>query len=128
MLHYPRTGTAAVSVRHFRAHRVNRVTSRVCFWRVFCSGLSRGDVLVQTGVKYVVVLEGNADFLIPGPIGNPAEEVTADQIIQAHRQMTDAPCPGNESLRRHVESGPRLPVPAASRARQACGRMARPRN
>jgi lysophospholipase L1-like esterase len=47
------------------------------------------DVLVQTGVKYVIVLEGNADFLIPGLIGNPAEEVTAAQIIQAHRQMID---------------------------------------
>jgi lysophospholipase L1-like esterase len=46
-------------------------------------------VLVQTGVKYVVVLEGNADFLIPGLIGNPAEDVTAEQIIQAHRQMID---------------------------------------
>ena len=42
---------------------------------------------MQTGVKYVIVLEGNADFLIPGLIGNPAEEVTADQVIQAHRQM-----------------------------------------
>lgn len=47
------------------------------------------DVLVQTGVEYVVVLEGNADFLIPGLIGNPAEEVTPEQIIQAHRQMID---------------------------------------
>jgi lysophospholipase L1-like esterase len=47
------------------------------------------DVLVQTGVRYVVVLQGNADFLIPGLIGNPAEEVTAEQIIQAHRQMID---------------------------------------
>ena len=47
------------------------------------------DVLVQTGVKYVVVLEGNADFLIPGLIGNPAEDVTAAQIIQGHRQMID---------------------------------------
>jgi hypothetical protein len=26
---------------------------------------------------------------IPGLIGNPAEEVTAAQIIQAHRQMID---------------------------------------
>jgi lysophospholipase L1-like esterase len=47
------------------------------------------DVLVQTGVSYVIVLEGNADILIPGLIGNPAEEVTAEQIIQAHRQMVD---------------------------------------
>ena len=47
------------------------------------------DVLVQTGVKYVIVLEGNADFLIPGLIGNPAEVVTADQVIQGHRQIID---------------------------------------
>ena len=47
------------------------------------------DVLVQTGVKYVVVLQGNADILIPGLIGNPAEDVTAAQIIQGHRQMID---------------------------------------
>ena len=47
------------------------------------------DVLVQTGVKYVIVLEGNADFLIPGLIGNPAEVVTADRVIQGHRQIID---------------------------------------
>jgi len=47
------------------------------------------DVLVQTGVKYVVVLQGNADILIPGLIGNAAEDVTAAQIIQGHRQMID---------------------------------------
>jgi hypothetical protein len=41
------------------------------------------DVLVHTGVKYVIVLDGNNDFLIPGLIGNPAEVVTAAQIIQA---------------------------------------------
>lgn len=47
------------------------------------------DVLVQTGARYVIVLQGNADFLIPGLIGNPSEEVTAEQVIQAHRQMID---------------------------------------
>ena len=47
------------------------------------------DVLVQTGVKYVIVLQGNADILIPGLIGNPAEVVTAAQIIQGHRQIID---------------------------------------
>jgi len=47
------------------------------------------DVLVQSGVQYVIVLQGNTDILIPGLIGNPAEEVTAEQIIQAHRQMID---------------------------------------
>ena len=47
------------------------------------------DVLVQTGVKYVVVLEGNNDFLIPGLIGNPAEVITVTQVIQGHRQMID---------------------------------------
>jgi lysophospholipase L1-like esterase len=47
------------------------------------------DVLVQTGVKYVVVLEGNADFLLPGLIGHLAEVVTVAQVIQGHRQMID---------------------------------------
>lgn len=47
------------------------------------------DVLVQTGAKYVIVLEGNNDFLIPGLIGDPAEVVTADQVIQGHRQFID---------------------------------------
>jgi lysophospholipase L1-like esterase len=47
------------------------------------------DTLVQTGVKYVIVGEGNNDFLIPGLIGNPAEVVTVAQIIQGYRQMID---------------------------------------
>ena len=47
------------------------------------------DVLVHTGVEYVIVLQGNNDFLIPGLIGNPAEVVTADQVIQGHRQIID---------------------------------------
>jgi len=47
------------------------------------------DVLVQTGVKYVIVMEGNNDFGIPGLIGNPALDVTAEQMIQAHRQIID---------------------------------------
>ncbi len=45
------------------------------------------DVLVQTGARYLILLEGNADILIPGLIGNPAEAVTAEQIIQGHRQI-----------------------------------------
>jgi lysophospholipase L1-like esterase len=45
------------------------------------------DVLVQTGVKYVIVLEGNNDWLIPGLIGNPAEVVTVAQIVQGYRQL-----------------------------------------
>ena len=40
------------------------------------------DVLVQTGVKYVIVCEGLNDFVIPGLIGRPAEDVTAEQVIQ----------------------------------------------
>jgi lysophospholipase L1-like esterase len=47
------------------------------------------DVLVQSGVKYVIVAEGNNDFGIPALIGNPAEEVTAEQVIQGHRQIID---------------------------------------
>jgi hypothetical protein len=44
-------------------------------------------VLVQTGAKYLVVLQGNADILIPDLIGRPEENVTAEQIIQGHRQI-----------------------------------------
>jgi lysophospholipase L1-like esterase len=47
------------------------------------------DVLVQTGVKYVIVMEGNNDFGIPGLIGRPEEGVTAEQVIQGHRQIID---------------------------------------
>ena len=45
------------------------------------------DVLVQTGVKYVIVCEGLNDFVIPGLIRRPAEDVTAEQVIQGHRQI-----------------------------------------
>jgi hypothetical protein len=34
-------------------------------------------------------MEGNNDFGIPGLIGNPALDVTAEQMIQAHRQIID---------------------------------------
>jgi lysophospholipase L1-like esterase len=47
------------------------------------------DVLVQPGVKYVIVCEGLNDFVIPGLIGRPAEDVTAEQVIQGHRQIID---------------------------------------
>jgi lysophospholipase L1-like esterase len=47
------------------------------------------DVLVQTGVKYVIVMEGNNDFGIPSLIGNTAEDVTAEQVVQGHRQIID---------------------------------------
>jgi lysophospholipase L1-like esterase len=65
--------------------------NRVLHDLVGTSALARldRDVLVQTGVKYVIVLEGNNDFGIPGLIHNPAEEVTAEQIIQGHRQIID---------------------------------------
>jgi len=35
------------------------------------------------------VLQGNADILIPDLIGRPEENVTAEQIIQGHRQIID---------------------------------------
>ncbi|MGB2714028.1 MAG: SGNH/GDSL hydrolase family protein [Vicinamibacterales bacterium] len=47
------------------------------------------DVLVQPGAGYLIVLQGNADILIPRLIGNPAEVVTVEQIIQGHRQIID---------------------------------------
>jgi lysophospholipase L1-like esterase len=43
------------------------------------------DVLVQTGVKYVIVLEGINDFGHAAP-GTP-EAVTADDIIAGYRQL-----------------------------------------
>ena len=47
------------------------------------------DVLVQTGAAYLIVLQGNADILIPDLIGIPTQNVSAEQIIQGHRQIID---------------------------------------
>lgn len=47
------------------------------------------DVLVQTGAKYVVVLEGINDIGIPGLFGLSAEVVSAQQIIQGHKQIIE---------------------------------------
>ena len=47
------------------------------------------DVLVQTGATYVIVLQGNADFLVPSLIGDPSQIVTAEQVVQGHRQLID---------------------------------------
>jgi lysophospholipase L1-like esterase len=53
------------------------------------SGLSRldRDVLVQSGSTYLIVSPGNTDILIPDLIGIPAQNVSAEQIIQGHRQI-----------------------------------------
>jgi lysophospholipase L1-like esterase len=83
--------------------RFNRGTSRVGVLNAGISGnrvlhdlvgtnaLARldRDVLVQPGVKYVIVMEGINDFGIPGLIHNPSEDVTAAQVIQGHRQIID---------------------------------------
>jgi lysophospholipase L1-like esterase len=47
------------------------------------------DVLVQSSAKYLIVLQGNADFLIPALIGSPAEIVSATQVIQGHHQIIE---------------------------------------
>lgn len=47
------------------------------------------DALVQTGAKYLIVLEGINDIGIPGLFGLTTEQVTAEQIIQGHRQIID---------------------------------------
>jgi lysophospholipase L1-like esterase len=51
------------------------------------SGLARfdRDVLAQTGVSHVIVQMGNNDIFTI----NPAEEVTAAQIIQGHKQLIE---------------------------------------
>lgn len=45
------------------------------------------DVLVQSGARWVVVLEGINDIGLPGAFGTPAEHVTADEIIDGHQQL-----------------------------------------
>jgi lysophospholipase L1-like esterase len=52
------------------------------------NGLARfdRDVLAQTGVTHVIVLLGNNDIWL-GETFFPAEAVTAEQIIQGHRQL-----------------------------------------
>ena len=92
-------------------------------------------MLVQTGVKYVIVLQGNADFLIPGLIGNPAEVVTVGADHPgAPPDDRSRPCPGIEGLRRHVESRSKaIPFPgfwtaALEAKRQAVNRWIRTSN
>jgi len=53
------------------------------------NGLARfdRDVLAQSGVRWVIVLLGINDIGIPGAFGFPDQEVTADQIIEGHKQM-----------------------------------------
>ena len=45
------------------------------------------DVLVQTGVNYLIVLQGNTRHPHSGSRRPPGRNVTAEQIIQGHRQM-----------------------------------------
>jgi len=72
--------------RHVRSTRFRRHVHNDLVGTGALARLDR-DVLAQTGAKYLIVLQGNADILIPGLIGAPAEEVTAEQIIQGHRQI-----------------------------------------
>ena len=56
------------------------------------NGLGRfdRDVLAPTGATHVVVQLGNADIGVSWPGGLiPPEEVTVDQIIQAHKQLIE---------------------------------------
>ena len=67
------------------------VGNRILHDLVGTSALGRldRDALVQTGAAYLIVLEGNADLLIPGAFGLPAEEVSVAQVIQGYRQIID---------------------------------------
>jgi lysophospholipase L1-like esterase len=53
------------------------------------SGLSRldRDALVQSGATHLIVSPGSTDILLPDLIGLPAQNVSADQIIQGHQQI-----------------------------------------
>jgi lysophospholipase L1-like esterase len=52
------------------------------------NGLARfdRDVLSQAGARYAIVLLGNNDLIL-GDLLFPSEAVTADEIIQGHRQL-----------------------------------------
>ena len=45
------------------------------------------DVLVKSGARYVIVLEGINDIGIPGAFGLTSEEVGAEDIIAGHQQI-----------------------------------------
>jgi lysophospholipase L1-like esterase len=47
------------------------------------------DVLAQAGVTRVIVLEGINDIGLPGTLGRPAEEVTADEITEGLQQLIE---------------------------------------
>jgi lysophospholipase L1-like esterase len=47
------------------------------------------DVLAQSGVRWVIVLEGINDIGIPGAFGLSTQDVTAAQIIEGHRQLVE---------------------------------------
>ncbi len=45
------------------------------------------DVLAQSGARWIIVLEGINDIGLPGAFGSPAENVSAAEIIEGHRQV-----------------------------------------
>jgi lysophospholipase L1-like esterase len=45
------------------------------------------DVLAQSGAAWVIVLEGINDIGLPGAFGIPSQNVSADEIIEGHRQL-----------------------------------------
>ena len=47
------------------------------------------DVLAQSGVRWVIVLESINDIGIPGAFGLSSQDVTAAQIIEGHRQLVE---------------------------------------
>jgi lysophospholipase L1-like esterase len=47
------------------------------------------DVLAQSGVRWIIVLEGINDIGIPGAFGLSFENVAAEQIIEGHRQLVE---------------------------------------
>jgi len=77
--------------KHVAVVNAGVVGNRLLHDFVGTSALARldRDVLVQSGAQYMIVLEGNADLLIPPLINNPSEVVTIGQILQAYRQLID---------------------------------------
>ena len=79
---HPRTSDMAVLNAGISGNRILRDI-------VGPSALSRldRDALVQTGATDLIVSQGNNDILIPDLIGIPAQNVSAEQIIQGHQQI-----------------------------------------
>jgi len=74
---------------HFGVLNAGIIGNRILHDRLAPNALARfdRDVLAQPGVTHVIVLQGLNDIGIAGIL--PAEAVTADQVIEGHKQLIE---------------------------------------